>query len=410
MHVVSSSGRVSKHSRHACGRNTKGCETALRSGVSQYGECAEPFPCETVPYGYMFAGPQLKAALLFVCPDKIPGLQPWTPGFSEAHHVTIGYGRKVLLISSATVHSIEIVNGGKLVIADTNRPILLRTKHILIGNNGELHIGSPDCPYKGNLTISLYGRSDDSDVEHSYFGRKYIGVGTGGTLEIHGEKTLSWTFLNKTLHPGEGNENSYHFERSWGNRGIIVHVVDSKTGEVLQSDRFDTYRSKDESRRLAQYVEDVKDGQILAMVVNDEGSNNLEDSAKKALSKLGSRHFHRLGFRSASAPPRRHSSWFISRRKTRALAAIFSPRSVRSAALTEQTSLSRFLSNVRNAKTNGTSSESGESNLAGRAATFLRQPRLCSSVQNAARMRIRAASCFRKHRLVRTENEGLVGG
>uniref|UniRef100_A0A4W4FZ85 G8 domain-containing protein n=1 Tax=Electrophorus electricus TaxID=8005 RepID=A0A4W4FZ85_ELEEL len=186
-----------------------------------------------------------------VCPDKIPGLQPWTPGFSEAHHVTIGYGRKVLLISSATVHSIEIVNGGKLVIADTNRPILLRTKHILIGNNGELHIGSPDCPYKGNLTISLYGRSDDSDVEHSYFGRKYIGVGTGGTLEIHGEKTLSWTFLNKTLHPGEGNENSYHFERSWGNRGIIVHVVDSKTGEVLQSDRFDTYRSKDESRRLA---------------------------------------------------------------------------------------------------------------------------------------------------------------
>lgn len=47
---------------------------------------------------------------------------------------------------------------GKLVIADTNRAILLRTKHILIGNKGELHIGSPACPYKGNLTISLYGR------------------------------------------------------------------------------------------------------------------------------------------------------------------------------------------------------------------------------------------------------------
>ena len=47
---------------------------------------------------------------------------------------------------------------GKLVIADTNRVILLRTKHILIGNKGELHIGSPDCPYKGNLTISLFGR------------------------------------------------------------------------------------------------------------------------------------------------------------------------------------------------------------------------------------------------------------
>lgn len=47
---------------------------------------------------------------------------------------------------------------GKLVIADTNQSIILRAKHILIGNNGELHVGSPDCPYKGNLTISLYGR------------------------------------------------------------------------------------------------------------------------------------------------------------------------------------------------------------------------------------------------------------
>ncbi|XDV18654.1 hypothetical protein PO909_024301 [Leuciscus waleckii] len=233
-----------------------------------------------------------------VCPDKLPGLQPWTPGHNEAHRVTIGYGRKVVLTSSATVHSIEILNGGKLVIADSNRPIFLRARHILIGNKGELHIGSPECPYKGNLTISLFGRSDDSEVEHSYFGRKYIGVGTGGTLEIHSGKKLSWTFLNKTLHPGQGNENSYRFERSWGNRGIIIHVINPKTGEVLHSDRFDTYRSKDESRRLAQYVDEVETGQILAMVVNDEGSNNLEDLAKKALTKLGSRHFHRLGFRS----------------------------------------------------------------------------------------------------------------
>lgn len=47
-----------------------------------------------------------------VCPDQMPGLQPWTPGFSESHRVTIGYGRKLLLTSSATVHSIEILNGG----------------------------------------------------------------------------------------------------------------------------------------------------------------------------------------------------------------------------------------------------------------------------------------------------------
>ncbi|CAL8404609.1 unnamed protein product [Boreogadus saida] len=232
------------------------------------------------------------------CPDKESGLQAWNPGHSEDHHVTIGYGRSVLLMDSATVHSIEILDGGKLVIADTSRPILLRTKHILIGNKGEMHVGSPECPYTGNFTISLFGRSDDQDdAEHNYFGRKYVGVGTGGTLEIHGQKKLSWTFLNKTLVPGESNQNSYLFQRGWGNRGIIVHVIDPKTGEVLRNDRFDTYRSKDESRRLAQYVEAVEPGLLLAMVVNDEGSNNLEDTAKKSLSKLGSQHAPRLGFR-----------------------------------------------------------------------------------------------------------------
>lgn len=122
-------------------------------------------------------------------------------------------------------------------------------------------------------------------------------MGTGGTLEIHGQKKLSWTFLNKTLHPGESNQNNYLFQRSWGNRGIIVHIMDPKTGQVLHNDRFDTYRSKDESRRLAKYVDGVEMGVILAMVVNDEGSNNLEDSAKKSLSRLGSQHINSLGFR-----------------------------------------------------------------------------------------------------------------
>ncbi|MGH0174331.1 UNVERIFIED_CONTAM: hypothetical protein FKN15_067922 [Acipenser sinensis] len=231
------------------------------------------------------------------CPDEDEHLQQWVPGHNEAHRVRIGYDRKLLLPSSATVHSIRISDGGKLVIADRGQPVVLRTRHILIEKGGELHIGSEECPFKGNLSIILYGRSDDPEVAHSYFGHKYIGVGTGGTLEIHGEKKLSWTFLNKTLHPGETNEDSYHFEKSWGSRGVVVHVIDPETGEVLHSDRFDTYKSKDESRRLAQYVDVVEDGMILAMAVNDEGSNNLEDLARKALLKLGSRQFHRLGFR-----------------------------------------------------------------------------------------------------------------
>lgn len=61
--------------------------------------------------------------------------------------------------------------------------------------------------------------------------------------------------------------------------------------------RFDTYRSKKESERLVQYLNAVPDGRILSVAVNDEGSRNLDDTARKAMTKLGSKHFLHLGFR-----------------------------------------------------------------------------------------------------------------
>lgn len=83
-------------------------------------------------------------------------------------------------------------------------------------------------------------RADDGSQPNPYFGQKYLGVSKGGTLEIHGKKKLSWTFLNKTLHPGGMEEGGYYFERSWGHRGVIVHVIDPKTGAVVHSDRWVT--------------------------------------------------------------------------------------------------------------------------------------------------------------------------
>ena len=61
--------------------------------------------------------------------------------------------------------------------------------------------------------------------------------------------------------------------------------------------RFDTYRSKKESERLVQYLNAVPAGRILSVAVNDEGSRNLDDAARKAMTKLGSKHFLHLGFR-----------------------------------------------------------------------------------------------------------------
>jgi len=89
----------------------------------------------------------------------------------------------------------------KLVIADKGQPITLRTKSILMQNNGELHIGSHSRPYSSPLQIILYGRSTDTN-QHPIFGNKYIGVTATGTLEIHGPWKRSWTFLKTSLQRG----------------------------------------------------------------------------------------------------------------------------------------------------------------------------------------------------------------
>lgn len=47
------------------------------------------------------------------CPDREPELEIWNPGHNEENRVEIRSGRKLLLSSSATVHSIHITDGGK---------------------------------------------------------------------------------------------------------------------------------------------------------------------------------------------------------------------------------------------------------------------------------------------------------
>lgn len=47
------------------------------------------------------------------CPDQSPELQRWDPGHDQDLRVHIGQGQALLLASSATVHSINISDGGK---------------------------------------------------------------------------------------------------------------------------------------------------------------------------------------------------------------------------------------------------------------------------------------------------------
>ncbi|XP_045437570.1 cell migration-inducing and hyaluronan-binding protein isoform X2 [Pipistrellus kuhlii] len=242
--------------------------------------------------------PGARAAEAPACPDQSPELQPWEPGHDRDLRVHIGRGQGLLLAASATVHSIDISDGGRLVVKDHQaETIVLRTRHILIRQGGALHAGSARCPFRGNFTILLYGRADEGPPPDPYFGRKFIGVGPGGTLELHGRPKRAWTFLARTLRPGGLQDGSYHFERSWGHRGVVVHVIDPRSGSVLHSARFDTYKSRKESERLAQYLGALPAGRVLSVAVNDEGSRSLEDSARKAMTRLGSKHFLHLGFR-----------------------------------------------------------------------------------------------------------------
>ncbi|XP_054998814.1 cell migration-inducing and hyaluronan-binding protein isoform X1 [Sorex araneus] len=231
------------------------------------------------------------------CPHQSPELQPWSPGHDPNYVAQVGHGRALLLTASATVHSVHITDGGKLVVQDHGESIVLRARHVLIERGGELHIGSVHCPFQSHFSLILYGRADEGTPPDPYFGLKFLGVSRGGVLELHGRKKLSWTFLNRTLHPGGMREGGYFFQRSWGHRGVIVHVINPGSGAVIHSDRFDTYGSKKESERLAQYLNAVPDGQILSVAVNDEGSRHLDDTARKTMTRLGSKHFLHLGFR-----------------------------------------------------------------------------------------------------------------
>ncbi|KAG7473931.1 hypothetical protein MATL_G00101080 [Megalops atlanticus] len=232
------------------------------------------------------------------CPHQNPVLQSWNPGHNKDRTVVIGSGMFLRLDSSATVDSITIEGGGVLVFDDNStHDIVLKTRHILIRDGGELHIGSEKCPYHASATIVLYGKSTDDSEVHN-FGSKFIGVDGGATMEIHGRKPLSWTFLARTLNPMGLLYGPYKFERFWGSRGINVRMIDDGTGQVLASDRFDTHMCVNDSLRLKEFLNDQPTGVIVAMAVGDSAAKSLSIETREFIMEvLGSKFIKHLGYR-----------------------------------------------------------------------------------------------------------------
>nr|KAF6314298.1 cell migration inducing hyaluronidase 2 [Myotis myotis] len=233
------------------------------------------------------------------CPDQNPRLRNWDPGQDSAKQVVIKQGDMFRLTSDATVNSIVIQDGGLLVFGDHkdgSRNITLRTRYILIKDGGALHIGAEKCRYASKATIALYGKSDEGESMPT-FGKKFIGVEAGGTLELHGAQKASWTLLARTLHASGLTYGAYAFEKNFS-RGLNVRVIDQDTAKILESERFDTHEYHNESRRLQEFLRVQDPGRIVAIAVGDSAAKSLlQGTIQMIQDRLGSKLIQGLGYR-----------------------------------------------------------------------------------------------------------------
>uniref|UniRef100_A0A452HPT8 hyaluronoglucosaminidase n=1 Tax=Gopherus agassizii TaxID=38772 RepID=A0A452HPT8_9SAUR len=228
---------------------------------------------------------------------RAPHLTPWRPGHDGSRSVVIGRGETLRLESSATFHSLRIQDGGALVFADQQQPIVLRARYILIQDGGALHIGSPRCPYHSRATISLYGKATEGPEVENY-GKKFLGVDRGGTLEVHGRKPRSWTLLDQTLYAGGLLYGSYQSEKRWSSRGLNIRIIDADTAQVVAAARFDTHLLADESRRLREFLATQAPGKVVAAAVGDSAAKSLTLETRLLLKELlHSKHILHLGYR-----------------------------------------------------------------------------------------------------------------
>ena len=109
--------------------------------------------------------------------------------------VTIERGKDVVLdVSPPPLHGLIV--DGKLSVAD-NADLELTTEWILL--RGELEIGTEAKPHTHKATITLTDNVPNEEIEG--MGDRGVMI-LGGTLNLHGDRTNSWTKLARTAEEG----------------------------------------------------------------------------------------------------------------------------------------------------------------------------------------------------------------
>ena len=147
--------------------------------------------------------------------------------------VTIEKGRDVVLdVSPPALGSLTI--NGKLSFAD-NRDLELTTEWIMV--HGELEIGTEKAPHTRKATITFTDNVKDEDMsgiggttDRSDRGMMLM----GGTLNLHGNRTNSWTKLSRTA---EAGSNSIEVLNAAGWRAGDMIVLASTDFDPHQAER-----------------------------------------------------------------------------------------------------------------------------------------------------------------------------
>src|SRR5262245_15938530 len=113
--------------------------------------------------------------------------------------VTIGRDRSVVLdVSPPALGGLSI--DGKLMFSN-DTDLELTTEWIML--HGELQIGTEASPHTRNATITFTDNVKGEDVMAG-MGDRGIMI-SGGTLNLHGDRTHTWTKLSKTAEAGSNS-------------------------------------------------------------------------------------------------------------------------------------------------------------------------------------------------------------